>query len=342
MKVARGPAPAVLQQAGYTPVLVKVVNESGGTQRLRIGSPQAGPVYAGHDAGSPASGCSSSTCARTRTPSGAPIAFSSWRCSRPPPMTANLSGLEVEYAVALIYSSEAGPPRGDDRVRRRTGHAGPRVSRRGAGAVHREAGGRGEAQRARPRRHADDGPLPVRRPAGPRVPAAGEAAGAGPVFPEAHLPRGRRDGAAAAGRAHDVLRPRARVSLDQTRRDDSARRRPSGAAPATAGDRRQARALDRSGGARLLQRRPSHPRGGLRALHVADRGRRSGGHVPAGQRRGAQRRQRADVGPGLRSSAAVFRADARQAQRAADADEVRHRGQRLRVGGARPRRACSI
>ena len=47
VKVARGPAPAVLQQAGYTPVLVKIVNESGGTQRLRIGSPQSGPVYAG-------------------------------------------------------------------------------------------------------------------------------------------------------------------------------------------------------------------------------------------------------------------------------------------------------
>ena len=36
-----------MQQAGYTPALVKVVNESSGTQRLRIGSPQAGPVYAG-------------------------------------------------------------------------------------------------------------------------------------------------------------------------------------------------------------------------------------------------------------------------------------------------------
>ena len=47
VKVARGPAPAVLQQAGYTPVLVKIINESGGTQRLRIGSPQSGPVYAG-------------------------------------------------------------------------------------------------------------------------------------------------------------------------------------------------------------------------------------------------------------------------------------------------------
>ena len=37
----------MLQQAGYTPVIVKILNESRGTPRLRIGSPQAGPVYAG-------------------------------------------------------------------------------------------------------------------------------------------------------------------------------------------------------------------------------------------------------------------------------------------------------
>jgi hypothetical protein len=47
VKVARGPAEAVLQQAGYTPVLVKIVNESTITKRLRIVSPQAGPVYGG-------------------------------------------------------------------------------------------------------------------------------------------------------------------------------------------------------------------------------------------------------------------------------------------------------
>ena len=69
----------------------------------------------------------------------------------------------------------------------------------------------------------------------------------------------------------------------------------------------------------------------------ADRWRRSRRHVPAGQGRRAERRQRADVGPGLRSSAAVLLADAGHAERAADADEVRHRGQRLRLGSARPR-----
>src|SRR5205823_5567428 len=47
VKVARGPADAVLHQAGYVPVLVKVVNESTVKKPLKIGSPQAGPVYSG-------------------------------------------------------------------------------------------------------------------------------------------------------------------------------------------------------------------------------------------------------------------------------------------------------
>jgi hypothetical protein len=47
VKVQRGPANARLPQAGYTPVLVKVVNESTVTKQLQIDSPQAGPVYAG-------------------------------------------------------------------------------------------------------------------------------------------------------------------------------------------------------------------------------------------------------------------------------------------------------
>src|SRR5262249_32710711 len=47
VKVQRGSAPAVLQQAGYTPVLVKVLNESTVTKRMRMVSPQSGPPYAG-------------------------------------------------------------------------------------------------------------------------------------------------------------------------------------------------------------------------------------------------------------------------------------------------------
>jgi hypothetical protein len=98
VKVARGPAPAVLQQAGYTPVLVKVVNESTVKKTLRVLSPQSGAVYSG--AGRQA-----------KDPQADPAIvgrFLEVEMFTAPPMTADLSGLEVEYAIALIYSSEAG------------------------------------------------------------------------------------------------------------------------------------------------------------------------------------------------------------------------------------------
>ena len=107
VKAGRGPADAVLQQAGYTPVLVKIVNESRGTQRLRMTSPQAGPVYAG---------MSKLSSERMQQPHLRENENTGRRTDRflevemfgAPPMTADLSGLEVEYAIALIYSSEAG------------------------------------------------------------------------------------------------------------------------------------------------------------------------------------------------------------------------------------------
>src|SRR5262245_17466543 len=49
VKVKRGPADAVLQQGGYTPVLIKVLNEGGVTKKLRMGSPQALPIYSQKD-----------------------------------------------------------------------------------------------------------------------------------------------------------------------------------------------------------------------------------------------------------------------------------------------------
>src|SRR5882672_12032020 len=47
VKVRRGPAKAVLQQGGYIPVIVKVVNLSTVTKELRISSSQAGQLYSG-------------------------------------------------------------------------------------------------------------------------------------------------------------------------------------------------------------------------------------------------------------------------------------------------------
>ncbi|MDA1016448.1 MAG: hypothetical protein O3A00_18570, partial [Planctomycetota bacterium] len=107
VKVQRGPAKPELNQGGFTPHLVKVVNNSTVTRQLRIGSPQAGPVYAG---------ASIHILRRqdqtelndNENRSGATDRFLEVDLFQSPPMTRELSGLGVEYAIALIYSSEHG------------------------------------------------------------------------------------------------------------------------------------------------------------------------------------------------------------------------------------------
>jgi len=107
VKVARGPAKPILQQGGFTPALVKVVNLSTTTAPLRIASPQSGPVYAG---------VAPLSMERQRqrhlilneNSKGDRGRFLQVEMFNSPPMTTHLSGLTVEYAIALIYSSEAG------------------------------------------------------------------------------------------------------------------------------------------------------------------------------------------------------------------------------------------
>jgi hypothetical protein len=93
VKAARGPAPAALQQGGYTPVIIKVLNDSTVTKPLRLSSPQAGPIFSGGAAGNV-------KLDRDR--------FLDVELFTKQPMTANLSGLKAEYVLALIHSSEAG------------------------------------------------------------------------------------------------------------------------------------------------------------------------------------------------------------------------------------------
>jgi hypothetical protein len=107
VKVARGAAKAVIQQAGFTPALVKVVNASTVTKPLRVSSPQAGPVYAGV-AELSMKRQQQEPLRENENASGDTGRFLHVEMFTQPPMTAELSGLEVEYAVALIYSSEAG------------------------------------------------------------------------------------------------------------------------------------------------------------------------------------------------------------------------------------------
>ena len=108
VKVQRGPARAVLQQAGFTPVVIKVINESTATKPLHVSSPQSGPIYAGV-----------ASLSMTRqgqmhlkdgeTPGGGKGRFLQAEMFTGSPMTSNLSGLKAEYALALLSSSEAGP-----------------------------------------------------------------------------------------------------------------------------------------------------------------------------------------------------------------------------------------
>jgi len=98
VKATRGPAAAAIQQAGFMPVLIKVVNESTAKSRLNISSPQAGPVYSGQGQQKKDPKADPKTVER----------FLHLEMFAAPPMTAQLSGLKVEYAIALIYSREAG------------------------------------------------------------------------------------------------------------------------------------------------------------------------------------------------------------------------------------------
>jgi hypothetical protein len=107
VRVRRGPASAVLQQAGYTPVLVKVLNDSTVTKPLRVTSPQAGPLYGGVARLSLTRQDQIPLMAEGKAP-GKDDHFLQVEMFTSPPMTAELSGLQVEYALALIYSNAAG------------------------------------------------------------------------------------------------------------------------------------------------------------------------------------------------------------------------------------------
>ncbi|HJZ90586.1 MAG TPA: CehA/McbA family metallohydrolase [Gemmataceae bacterium] len=94
VKVARGPAPAAAQQSGFTPALVKVVNEAVVKKQLRVSSPQAGDVFSQNPKAPPKKELASR--------------FLDLQMFTAPPLTGTLSGLKVEYAILLIYSTEAG------------------------------------------------------------------------------------------------------------------------------------------------------------------------------------------------------------------------------------------
>ena len=106
VKVKRGAADPVLQQAGFTPFLVRVRNDSTVTRKLNIGSPQAGPVYSGairktleRQAQEELNDNENLEQARR---------FLNVGMYDSPPVSSRLSGHHTQYLIALIYSSESG------------------------------------------------------------------------------------------------------------------------------------------------------------------------------------------------------------------------------------------
>lgn len=106
-RVLRGQADAQLQQAGYVPVIIKVLNPSRLTTSLRIASPQSGPVYAGA-AELSLTRQNQLALRNDENRAGARDRFLQVEMYTDQPMAAKLSGLPVEYVVALFYSSAAG------------------------------------------------------------------------------------------------------------------------------------------------------------------------------------------------------------------------------------------
>ena len=107
VKVARGPAKARLTQAGYTCHLVKVINDSTVTRELRIMSPQSGPVYSGA-AEAILKRQAQTELRENENVEGKTDRFLEVEMFHSQPMNRRLSGLEVEYAIAMIYCSESG------------------------------------------------------------------------------------------------------------------------------------------------------------------------------------------------------------------------------------------
>ena len=107
VKVQQGPVNPILNQGGYTPFLVKVINHAPVTSRLNVISPQAGQVYGGMTSLS-ARRMQRESLQELEDQVGDTKRFLDISFYERPPMTTHLSGLELEYKLLWIYSSRAG------------------------------------------------------------------------------------------------------------------------------------------------------------------------------------------------------------------------------------------
>ena len=245
-------------------------------------------------------------------------------------MTAEAQRPERGICPGPDLQQRGGQARGDARLRRRPGDTGPRLPRRGAGPLRRAARRPGEAGDPRPRRHADDRPVHLPRPG--RATSIRRSPSGSPrtcsfrsSLPPTTaacvlLPPGEMTMTYGRGPEYTLLRQGDRRPRDRARRRVE---RPPGA-------------LDRPGGLRLLRRRPPHPRRRLCATTPSP----TEGVMPEDmflQVKGEGLNVGCVLtwGPCYDYQRQFFEPTPRRAERAVHGPEVRRRGQRLRLAGAR-------
>ncbi|MCC6489207.1 MAG: CehA/McbA family metallohydrolase, partial [Candidatus Hydrogenedentes bacterium] len=102
VKVHRGPAAAELMQGGWSTFLIKVHNESGTRAPLGVESPNAAPLL--HRS----TGSAEPKPENAISPGDVDWRFLELKLYQRRPLTAQLSGLLLEYAVLQIYTKDAG------------------------------------------------------------------------------------------------------------------------------------------------------------------------------------------------------------------------------------------
>jgi hypothetical protein len=100
VSIARGSAEPLLVEHGWRAFLLKIQNESGVTARLTLDSPQGRPVYR--------PGTGNAMAPVTVRPADIRDRWLALEMFESKPMEPQLSGLELEYRIALLYSRDRG------------------------------------------------------------------------------------------------------------------------------------------------------------------------------------------------------------------------------------------
>ena len=203
ISVERAAAPARLVEQGWRAYLVKVRNEAGVTGVLSMESPAGATCLPPRHR--PGDGSSIGPAGRHH----GSVARSGHL--RQKPMEPQLSGLDLEYRIVLLYSRDRGRREAQLGAIAGPRHRGHRIQKPDGRALRGRAISRGARSACATRTDGRHGVVRRQRQSRPCLPGAIETAGPGLLFPGTDLSRGRRDHSASRRRVHDHLRPRSRI-----------------------------------------------------------------------------------------------------------------------------------